>query len=85
MNNLAENVSRLRKQKGLSQAVLMQRTGVTSVKQIETGTISSPRYETLEALAKELGVEVADLYANPPEPRRVDRPADPGTSPTKRR
>lgn len=63
MNHLAENVRRLRKIKEWSQARLIDESGVTSVKRIEVGQIQSPRYPTLDALAKALGVQVADLYS----------------------
>jgi len=65
MSHLADNVRRLRKAKKLSQLELMEKTGVTSVKQIESGKILSPHFENLEALAKALGVTVSALYAEP--------------------
>jgi transcriptional regulator with XRE-family HTH domain len=69
MGNLADNVRRFRARLKLSQLALMDRSGVTSVKQIESGEILSPHYDNLERLARALGVDVSDLYAKPRPPR----------------
>jgi transcriptional regulator with XRE-family HTH domain len=65
MDHLGENVRRLRAKLNMSQSELMKRSGVTSVKQIETGTIQSPQFPHLASLASSLGVTVADLFADP--------------------
>jgi len=66
MNYLADNVRRFRKRKGWTQAQLMERSEVTSVKAIESRAIASPEFQNLEKLAKTLGVTVAALFAAPP-------------------
>jgi transcriptional regulator with XRE-family HTH domain len=68
---LAANIRRLRLERGLTQDALTRSIGVTSLKMIETGRIATPRYSTLTAIAKALGVTVSDLFAEPkPERRR---------------
>jgi transcriptional regulator with XRE-family HTH domain len=58
-----EELRRLRKQMGLTQAKLAVRAGLdpSSLSQIETGA-RQPNTRTLEKLAAVLGVEVADLF-----------------------
>jgi len=71
MTILSDNIRRLRADRGMSQAALSRDIGVTSLKMIETGRVSSPRYSTLQAIARALGVTVADLYAEPqPQKKR---------------
>lgn len=70
MSHLAANVRRLRKEKTWSQDELTRRSGVTSVKMIEVSKVACPRYPTLVALARALGVTVADLFAEPKHPKR---------------
>jgi Zn-dependent peptidase ImmA (M78 family)/DNA-binding XRE family transcriptional regulator len=59
---LAHNLRRLRDEKGLSQAQVAERTGISRVayRNIETGT-ASPRTGTLTSLAAALGVKIPDL------------------------
>lgn len=49
---------------GLSQEELAERIGVTqeAISRIERGATSTPRRDTLERLARGLGVPLADLY-----------------------
>jgi transcriptional regulator with XRE-family HTH domain len=68
---LGENIKRLRTAARLTQVKLCQRAVTSSIAMIEAGKIASPRYSTLQAIAKALGVTVADLFAEPkPERRR---------------
>ena len=59
---LGERLRRLRTARGRSQAELAKRAGIAriSVARIEAGH-QSPRYETLEKLAKGLGVPMESL------------------------
>jgi len=59
---LAHNLRRLRDEKGLSQAQVAERTGISRVayRNIETGT-AAPRAGTLTGLAAALGVRIPDL------------------------
>lgn len=59
---LAHNLRRLRDEKGLSQAQVAERTGISRVayRNIETGT-AAPRTGTLTSLAAALGVRIPDL------------------------
>ena len=61
---LGANIKRLRLWRGLTQEQLDSLSGV-HVAQIEIGVRRSPRIETLEAIAKALGVTVATLYRKP--------------------
>ena len=65
MNPLSANVRRLRRERGLTQDQLISKTGVTSLRQIETGSIQSPKFRALKKLADVLGVKVADFYLEP--------------------
>jgi transcriptional regulator with XRE-family HTH domain len=66
--DLADNLRRLRAERGLIAAELSQRSGVAkaTLSQIEAGR-GNPRLETLRDLAAALGVEVTQLLA-PPAP-----------------
>ena len=59
INAVAQNVARVREERGMSQAELRRRTGI-NVWRIENGHYG-PRLETLEKIARELGVEVYEL------------------------
>ena len=61
---LAQNLRRLRDEKGLSQAEVAERAGISRVayRNIETGE-AAPRTGTLTNLAATLGVKTADLMA----------------------
>ena len=67
---LAENVSRLRHARKLTQNQLRNLTNKSSIAMIESGKISSPRYQTIEAIARALGVTVAELYTDPNQRKR---------------
>jgi transcriptional regulator with XRE-family HTH domain len=62
---LAENIRRLRTERGLTAADLAARSGLgkATLSQIEAGN-GNPRLETLEALALALGVELTELLAD---------------------
>ncbi len=62
---LAQNLRRLRDEKGLSQAEVAERSGISRVayRNIETGE-AAPRTGTLTNLAATLGVKTADLMAD---------------------
>ena len=62
MLDLARNVARIRKSRGLTQIDLMRITGCTSVAMIESGKRRSPREHTLKAIAKGLRCTVSDLF-----------------------
>lgn len=72
---LAANIRRLRLERGLTQEELTNSIGVTSLKMIETGRIATPRYSTLQAIAKALDVTVSDLFAEPQQKRARRRTA----------
>ncbi len=63
--SLAENIRVLRSERGLTAADLAARSGLgkATLSQIERGH-GNPRLETLEALARALGVELAELLAD---------------------
>jgi XRE family transcriptional regulator, regulator of sulfur utilization len=65
---LADNLRRLRSERGLIAAELCARSGVAraTLSQIEAGR-GNPRLETLHDLAGALGVELGDLLAPPSE------------------
>ena len=62
--SLAENIRRLRGERGLTAADLAARSGLgkATLSQIEAGR-GNPRLETLEALGLALGVELTELLA----------------------
>jgi len=68
--NIAENLRRFRKAKGLTQIQLMEKSGFKSIKRIEAGNITSPRFVGLQKICKLLGVTVSDLYAEPKKSRK---------------
>ncbi|MEU6480584.1 helix-turn-helix domain-containing protein [Streptomyces sp. NPDC047017] len=75
-DELAHNVRRYRRAKGLSQEQLAQRSGLSvgPVRRIEQGD-DNVRMETLHCIARGLGVQTSDLMAaGPPEPVRHDDP-----------
>ncbi len=61
--NLANNIMRLRKQKGLSQEKLARLSDVANntIIKMETGKNDNPTLETLRKVAKALGVLIEDL------------------------
>lgn len=66
---LADNLRRLRKEKGWSQERLAQQAGVTlsSLSKIESGANDNPTIKTLQSLASALGVTLDDLAGSSPE------------------
>lgn len=63
-SNLGDNVRKLRQKKGISQDRLSKEAdlALNTVVKIETGEKSNPTFETLEKLAKALGVDVGNLF-----------------------
>jgi transcriptional regulator with XRE-family HTH domain len=61
--NLARNIARLRKQKGLSQERLARLADVANntIIKMESGENKNPTLETLRKVAKALGVSVDEL------------------------
>ncbi|OHA64340.1 MAG: hypothetical protein A2843_02580 [Candidatus Wildermuthbacteria bacterium RIFCSPHIGHO2_01_FULL_48_27b] len=61
--NLAKNMERLRKQKGLSQEKLARLADVANntIIKMESGENKNPTLETLRKVAKAFGVSVDDL------------------------
>jgi len=61
--NLANNIIKLRKQKGLSQEKLARRSDVANntIIKMETGENDNPTLETLRKVAKALDVSVDEL------------------------
>ena len=61
--NLAKNMERLRKQKGLSQEKLARSADVANntIIKMESGENKNPTLETLRKVAKAFGVSVDDL------------------------
>ena len=63
-NTVSENIRKLRQKKGISQDRLSKDAdlALNTVVKIETGESPNPTVETLEKIAKALGVSVADLF-----------------------
>ncbi len=61
--NLAKNIARLRKQKGLSQEKLARLADVANntIIKMETGENNNPTLETLRKVAKAFDVSIDDL------------------------
>jgi len=62
-NKIGKNIRRLRKSRGLSQDRLSKLADVSynSIIKLETSGIKNPTIETLQKIAKALGVSVDDL------------------------
>jgi transcriptional regulator with XRE-family HTH domain len=60
--SLGRNIQRLRDARGMTQMQLGIEAGTTSIGMIEAGAIASPRMPTLQAIARALGVTVAQLW-----------------------
>jgi transcriptional regulator with XRE-family HTH domain len=62
-NNISKNIKKLRKEQKLSQDRLSKIADVSynSVIKLETGGITNPTIETLQKIAKALGVSVDEL------------------------
>lgn len=63
MANIAENIRKARKKKGLSQDKLAREAGVAynTVVKIESGENKNPTIETLRSIAKALDVSIDEL------------------------
>ncbi len=63
-NKVSENIRKLRQKKGMSQDRLSKEAdlALNTIVKIETGENPNPTVETLEKIAKALGVSVADLF-----------------------
>ena len=63
-NTVSENIRKLRQKKGISQDRLSKDADIAlnTVVKIETGESPNPTVETLEKIAKALGVSTGDLF-----------------------
>ncbi len=63
-NKVSDNIRKLRQKKGISQDRLSKEAdlALNTIVKIETGENPNPTVETLEKIAKALGVSVADLF-----------------------
>jgi transcriptional regulator with XRE-family HTH domain len=63
-NSVSENIRKLRQKKGISQDRLSKEADIAlnTVVKIETGENPNPTVETLEKIAKALGVSMSDLF-----------------------
>ena len=63
-NTVSENIRKFRQKKGVSQDRLSKEAdlALNTIVKIETGENPNPTVETLEKIAKALGVSVRDLF-----------------------
>jgi transcriptional regulator with XRE-family HTH domain len=63
-NKVSDNIRKLRQKKGMSQDRLSKEAdlALNTVVKIEIGENPNPTVETLEKIAKALGISVADLF-----------------------
>ena len=63
-NTVSENIRKLRQKKGVSQDRLSKEAdlALNTIVKIETGENPNPTVETLEKIAKALGVSVRELF-----------------------
>ncbi len=63
-NKVSNNIRKIRQKKGISQDRLSKEAdlALNTIVKIETGENPNPTVETLEKIAKALGVSVADLF-----------------------
>ena len=63
-NKVSNNIRKIRQKKGISQDRLSKEANLAlnTIVKIETGESPNPTVETLEKIAKALGVSVADLF-----------------------
>lgn len=63
-NKVSENIRKLRQKKGMSQDRLSKKAdlALNTIVKIEMGENPNPTLETLEKIAKALGVPVSDLF-----------------------
>ena len=81
--SVAEKIKSAREKAGLTQAQLAEKVGTTSqnISQYERG-IRNPKYNTLEKIARSLGVDVEYFHKNlfdisaPDDPRRISHLQD---------
>jgi len=61
---ISKNIRRIRKEKGISQDRLSKEAdlALNTVVKIETGESPNPTVETLQKIAKALGVSISDLF-----------------------
>ena len=66
-NRLADRVRDLRESRGWTQQQLADMVGLPQPRicEIETGTVKSPRIDTLQKLASVLGASLGDLCGEP--------------------
>jgi len=63
-NKVSDNIRKLRQKNGMSQDRLSKKAdlALNTIVKIETGENPNPTVETLEKIAKALGVSVVDLF-----------------------
>lgn len=63
-NKVSNNIRKIRQKKGMSQDRLSKEAdlALNTIVKIETGESPNPTVETLEKIAKALGVSVAELF-----------------------
>jgi transcriptional regulator with XRE-family HTH domain len=63
-NKVSNNIRKIRQKKGISQDRLSKEAdlALNTIVKIETGESPNPTVETLEKIAKALGVSVAELF-----------------------
>lgn len=63
-STISKNIRRIRKEKGISQDRLSKEAdlALNTVVKIETGENPNPTVETLQKIAKALGINVGDLF-----------------------
>ena len=63
-NKVSDNIRKIRQKKGISQDRLSKKAdlALNTIVKIETGESPNPTVETLEKIAKALGVSVAELF-----------------------
>jgi len=63
-NKVSDNIRKIRQKKGISQDRLSKEAdlALNTIVKIETGESPNPTVETLEKIAKALGVSIAELF-----------------------
>jgi transcriptional regulator with XRE-family HTH domain len=63
-NKVSNNIRKIRQKKGISQDRLSKEAdlALNTIVKIETGESPNPTVETLEKIAKALGVSIAELF-----------------------
>jgi len=63
-NKVSDNIRKMRQKKGISQDRLSKKAdlALNTIVKIETGESPNPTVETLEKIAKALGVSIGDLF-----------------------